>query len=378
MSSTPDGFRNAPTTRGGFMLVSLYSWMCITWMALIMRLTLGVVIHRVGFQRDDATALVGSIFYLGVVVSGQYAVNGGLGKDFSDVNGEDAVLLFKALYIAKLLSVVAAGFGKLSFAFLIARVVPQTKKAKTVLFGIIGAWSMFSMFATAFQCGVPKAWNVESVFCNDSGMLLAVVMLNIISDLVLTAWILPTLKALALDRTSYWTATVLFGCRALVPIASCLQIWVVAQGRSDSDLGKHAVDVAVISHAVTSLSLITASIPRIKRSLGIGGSGILYPCIHETELSASQRGVSRLSTTDTESRLVPSGNSKFSVAITSKGNKSKTTTPHTNWQHLVSMGSKEDEHTSTSSLFDRNEHGGVMIHQDFTIEVEEGSPSSAH
>lgn len=106
-------------------------------------------------------------------------------------------------------------FGKLSFAFLIARVVPQTQKATTVLFGMIGFWSIFSIFATAFKCGVPKVWNSEILVCGHSSIALSVVILNIASDVVLTAWILPTLKALTLDRTSYWTATILFGCRAL-------------------------------------------------------------------------------------------------------------------------------------------------------------------
>ena len=37
------------------------------------------------------------------------------------------------------------------------------------------------------------------------------------------------------------------------------------------------------------------------------------------------------------------------------------------WDKFVAMGSHQDEHTSTSSLFERQ---GVMKHQEVTVEVE--------
>lgn len=69
---------------------------------------------------------------------------------------------------------------------------------------------------------------------------------------------------------------------------------------------------------------------------------------------------------------MPSGSGKFTVTVSSKGAKEKKKSrPHSDWQGLVTMGTKEDEHTSTSSLFDRDDHGGVMMQQEVRVSVEE-------
>lgn len=41
------------------------------------------------------------------------------------------------------------------------------------------------------------------------------------------------------------------------------------------------------------------------------------------------------------------------------------------WQGQVNLGSKEDEHTSTSSLFDQTDRDGVTLERDFQLVVEE-------
>lgn len=62
------------------------------------------------------------------------------------------------------------------------------------------------------------------------------------------------------------------------------------------------------------------------------------------------------------------------MTVTSKGTKyKKKARPQSDWQGLVTMGTKEDEHTSTSSLFDRDDHGGVMMQHEVRVSVEEGS-----
>jgi hypothetical protein len=127
-----------------------------------------------------------------------------------------------------------------------------------------------------------------------------------------------------------------------------------------------------IPRAVTSLSLIAASIPRIKRFLGVGGSGILYPQIQASELSATRRTNSRQASGDHALKLVPSGSGKFTTTVTSKGSKErKKSKVPPDWHGLVTLGSTEDEHTSTSSLFDRNDREGVMLEREFQVVVED-------
>lgn len=61
MRGTEDVLRNVRSTREGFVLVSLYSWMIITFGVAIARFVRGLVIHKIKFGGDDAAALAGSV-----------------------------------------------------------------------------------------------------------------------------------------------------------------------------------------------------------------------------------------------------------------------------------------------------------------------------
>jgi hypothetical protein len=111
-------------------------------------------------------------------------------------------------------------------------------------------------------------------------------------------------------------------------------------------------------------------VPRIKRVLGVGGSGIVYPCIQATELSQSCRSLSRQNKRNSEPKLVPSGTGKFTVTVSSKGNRvKKKPKVHPDWQELT-IGTSTDEHTSTSSLFDRDERD-VMMQWEVSVSIED-------
>lgn len=122
---------------------------------------------------------------------------------------------------------------------------------------------------------------------------------------------------------------------------------------------------------VTSLSLIVANLPRVKRILGVGGSGLLFPEIQASELTATR---SRQYSVDNGLKLVPSSTGRFTTTVTSKGSKDKDKkkgkTPG-DWQAMVTLGSTEDEHTSTSSLVDRADQDGVMLEREFEVVVED-------
>lgn len=100
----------------------------------------------------------------------------------------------------------------------------------------------------------------------------------------------------------------------------------------------------------------------------------MYPQIQPTEISLSRRTFNRQNPEIIAPILVPSGSGKFTVTVTSKGSKERKKSRHqSDWQGLVSMGTKEDEHTSTSSLFEHDDHGGVMMQQEVRVSVEERS-----
>lgn len=113
-----------------------------------------------------------------------------------------------------MLSIAAMSCAKVSTACLIDRVAPQTNRSKIVLGSMLSTWTIFALFAVAFECGLPQ-WTVHQVQCGHRGLLVAVIITNIITDLVLAGWILPTMWALALNRDLRLLAAQLFGLRAM-------------------------------------------------------------------------------------------------------------------------------------------------------------------
>lgn len=109
--------------------------------------------------------------------------------------------------------------AKVSSAFLIERVAPQTRKAKTILYAMCAVWAIYAAFAIAFECGTPS-WTERSFECGNGGLSVSVIVLNMITDLVLAGWLVPTLWSLSLDKEKCMTATILFGARVVYVLRS--------------------------------------------------------------------------------------------------------------------------------------------------------------
>lgn len=113
-TSLEPGPRNASTVRSGVVLVSLYSWACITVFAAVARFIIGST-HRVDYGLDDVLVLVGlvsrpifflerltdtmaQIIYLGATVATHFMVNGGLGKHFSALSESEAKMFIQVSF----------------------------------------------------------------------------------------------------------------------------------------------------------------------------------------------------------------------------------------------------------------------------------------
>ncbi|KAF2635494.1 hypothetical protein P280DRAFT_536125 [Massarina eburnea CBS 473.64] len=366
-----EGPRYAATVRGGVVMVSLYSWTCIALGVTIARLIIASL-HKLHFGRDDATIVAGSTVYLGATVSWQYAVNAGLGKHLDEMRPGDAERYFKAAYSAQLLQISVMALARLSTVCLIDRVAAETRVRKNILLGMVGFWSVYSLFISAFQCGLPRPWKIEAQRCVNGAPLISTIVLGMLVDLVLAVWILPIIMPLRMAKEKILAVAFLFGARIVVPVVAGGQAWAVAKAMRSDDPTFDSVDLALFFQAVTSLSLIVANLPRIKRFLDMsGGNDLNNPRITETEIALSSRiGTVSSSNGEQPLKLVPSNSTKFTTTVESgsvqkEKDKQKI---HQEWQKFVSMGSSQDEHTSTSSLFDRQ---GVMLHQEVTVKVED-------
>ncbi|KAF1954362.1 hypothetical protein CC80DRAFT_567572 [Byssothecium circinans] len=366
-----DGPRNARTVRGGVIMVSLYSWTCITMGVALARVIIALQ-NKLQFGRDDATALTGSLIYLGATVSWQYAVNAGLGKPLGDLHPGDSERYFKAAYAAQLLQMTAIALAKLSTVFLIDRVAVETRSRKIFLLSMVGLWFVYSIFTLAFQCGIPKPWEVGPHKCAYGGPLISAVVLGMMVDFVLAWWIFPVLLPLRMAKAKVATVAMLFAARFIVPVVAGGQVWAIAKAMRSDDPTRDGFEMALFFQAVASLSLIITNLPRIKRFLDVSGSSVLInPRITENEIALSNHvGTGASSSRDQTLRLVPTNSTKFTTTVVSENaqrQKDKATSQQ-EWQKFMSMGGTQDEHTSTSSLC---EHEGVMLYKEVTVRVED-------
>jgi hypothetical protein len=111
-------------------------------------------------------------------------------------------------------------FAKLASAFLIHRVVPQTLMARFGLYTMVVLWGVFACFSVAFRCGGIAEWDTQQNHCHSSGPLIASIVLNMVTDLLLASWLFPALFAVALDLETRLAAMALFGSRAVYVIGS--------------------------------------------------------------------------------------------------------------------------------------------------------------
>lgn len=103
---------------------------------------------------------------------------------------------------------------------------------------MVAAWSVFALFVISFRCGIPPGPSPQTLRCGSSGPLIASIVLNAITDVVLAAWLFPTLLSLSLDKEKRLTAMVLFGSRVMYvfelptwPILTYSRVSVIAGGQ---------------------------------------------------------------------------------------------------------------------------------------------------
>ena len=78
--------------------------------------------------------------------------------------------LMKAYYASNFLYIAAIGFTKLSLINFFYGDRTQSRQRRFVLgFGIfVLAWTLISIVAVAFQCGLPRPWEVLTLHCYNS------------------------------------------------------------------------------------------------------------------------------------------------------------------------------------------------------------------
>lgn len=122
--------------------------------------------------------------------------------------------LDKSIYGGELVGIAAQWLAKLSFLQLSQLIVARASRSYNIIFSIVTFWGLFSFLAIALQCGPKEPWIYAPDACPTKGLFyFPVIIMNILTDILLSAWILPMLWKLLLDAEWRFLFIILFGSR---------------------------------------------------------------------------------------------------------------------------------------------------------------------
>ncbi|KAF2404831.1 hypothetical protein EJ06DRAFT_525405 [Trichodelitschia bisporula] len=279
--------------RGGVIIISAYAWASLSAISAAARLTIALN-HRLKAKWDDATS-AGSVV-LAVVSSVLYnlAVNAGLGRHAADL--ESLSDYSKFVYAAQLVGLAAIACSNVSAILLSKRIVVILPLARPLLVAC-GAWAVFSLFVTAFQCNAPEPWTFQNTNCPTRGYLqFVIVVANMLVDIAIGLCIVPTIWDLRMERGRKLTAVSLFALRLAIPCLAIGQLVSLSLAINSTDKPWDSVQHVLFDQAVIHLSVILTTVPRANRFLSQLHDNLAVGEITAYELDRDSRAASTSST----------------------------------------------------------------------------------
>ena len=117
-------------------------------------------------------------------------------------------------YTASLMGITAMAAAKASVVLLSDRVAPSSPRQRYTILALISLWFVSSIFAQAFQCPTPQPWVYIPKRCDSRpGLLYTIIVTNIVTDVLVASWILPTLWKLLMNMERRVKVIFLFSTR---------------------------------------------------------------------------------------------------------------------------------------------------------------------
>ena len=118
------------------------------------------------------------------------------------------------MYASEILSIMPMTFAKLSVVWLVRRISENPSMRKMCLVASVGvlAWTAFSLFSIAFQCGKVRPWEYTPQTCTGD-LWYVIVAFNFITDAILAFFIAPTVWKLQTSQSQRIKVVTLFGTR---------------------------------------------------------------------------------------------------------------------------------------------------------------------
>jgi hypothetical protein len=107
------------------------------------------------------------LFFVGQTSATSEQVAAGLGKHLAAVSVADYVKFQKVGYAASLLYIAALACAKVSTLTLLLALTPLAGHRKPIIMvaGLVVAWGVCALIASAFQCNLPHTWAYQTGKC---------------------------------------------------------------------------------------------------------------------------------------------------------------------------------------------------------------------
>jgi len=217
-------------------------------------------------KTDDALLMVAAFLGTLQCVFVQLAVNHGLGRTRETVSDRDFVLYQKFQYGAQILLIATMAAAKTSLALLLHSLMGEgySLLASQSLLGIIIAWGITAIFATAFACSLPDPWDIKGHCVNLGALHNAIEALNILTDVLLILLPCFVFWKVQEQMRRYRVAT-LFGLRLIVCVITGVQMRYYDRFLKSSDPTWSNMNSTIVDQFMMNMSIICTAIPSLGR-----------------------------------------------------------------------------------------------------------------
>lgn len=141
-------------------------------------------------------------------------------------------------YTSQIVGVMAMAFSKASVSLLLRRlsVYQSSPCHSSVPVVAVGIYTIFSFFTSIFQCGLPSPWRVDVESCPyREGLWITTISLNILSDAILSVYVIPGIWKLNMAKAVRLTVVSLFMSRVIVCVSAAIELVRLIQNNGSKD-----------------------------------------------------------------------------------------------------------------------------------------------
>ncbi|OAF99950.1 uncharacterized protein CC84DRAFT_1129779 [Paraphaeosphaeria sporulosa] len=257
------------TTEDKSNIVTIVTWatLVVSVLVFLARQCIKLAIHRRKAGIDDLFMLTATIFAVGLSVTVLILASDGLGVlDVLTVRKAD--LIQKGYYASEFLYILTIGFAKLclvSFFYSVSHHQRGQRRAVLAIGIFILAWTLASLAAVAFQCGLPKPWEILTLHCYNIGVFWIVYcIVDMTSDVAIVMLSINLVAYLKVRLSRKIAVVACFAPRILVIGVALARLVYLFPISPHNNPAFHLWVPLIITQVQACLSIVTACIPYVR------------------------------------------------------------------------------------------------------------------